>query len=167
MTSVTFVYSLTQLLACSLLGWLVPIFPRRISLLEVRMSYRLVSSNMSQCYSWRCCGAWRMLSKWPYKAGDLWWGELSINAPVSRQTGLSISCTHVRYQHSIHLSLQQYRLLGVVPRMTSVYGRPIYFVFDSWLKITIFDYRLAAEGEKILHVTLTIGRISRVSAGNG
>ena len=74
--SVTFVFSLTKmfvfcpgmwcltytfpsvfvrLLVCSL-------FPRCISLLEVRMSCRLVSLVMFQCYPWRCRGAWRMLS---------------------------------------------------------------------------------------------------------
>jgi len=50
-----------RLLACSLLGWWVPMFPRRVSLLEVCMNCRLVSSNIFQCYPWRCHGAWRML----------------------------------------------------------------------------------------------------------
>ena len=35
-----------RLLACSLLGCRVSMFPRRISLLEVRMSRRFVSSSM-------------------------------------------------------------------------------------------------------------------------
>ena len=37
-------------------------FPRRMSLQEVRMSGRLVSSSMLQCYPCRCRGACRMLS---------------------------------------------------------------------------------------------------------
>ena len=44
-------------LTCSLLGWWVSVFPRLMSLLEVRMNCRLVSSSMFQCYPWRCRGA--------------------------------------------------------------------------------------------------------------
>ena len=36
--------------------------------------------------------------------------------------------------------------------------------FDLWLKIAVFDCRLAEEG-KILHPTLISGHISRVAAG--
>ena len=54
-----------RLLACSLLGWWVPMFPRRMSLLEVCNSCRLVSSSMFQYYPWRCRGACRMLSIQP------------------------------------------------------------------------------------------------------
>ena len=42
------------LLASSLLGWWVPMFPRRMSFLKVRMSCRRVSSLMFQCYPGRC-----------------------------------------------------------------------------------------------------------------
>ena len=91
-TSVTFVFSLThmfvfcpdmwcltysfpslivRLLACSLLGWWVPMFARRMSLLEVRTSCRLVSSSISQCYPWRCRCAGRMLSIRPFSSSSL------------------------------------------------------------------------------------------------
>ena len=46
----SFPFLLVRLLACSLLGWCVPMFPRRMSLLEVCMSYILLSSGMCQCY---------------------------------------------------------------------------------------------------------------------
>ena len=79
-TSVIFVFSLTQifvflsfflslfvqLLACSLIAWWVPMFPRRRFLLGVCMSYRRVFSSMSRCYPSRCLGAWRMLSIRPW-----------------------------------------------------------------------------------------------------
>ena len=55
-----------RLLACSLFDWWVPMFPCRVAFLEVRMSCRLVSSSIFQCYSWRCRGAWRMLSIRPW-----------------------------------------------------------------------------------------------------
>ena len=55
-----------QLLACSLLAWWVPMFLCRMSLLEVRMSCRLVFSSMFQCYPWICRGAWWMLSIRPW-----------------------------------------------------------------------------------------------------
>ena len=67
-------------------------------------------------------------------------------------------------QHSKDLTLQQYRVYGILQRTTNVYGRPTSFVFYLWLKIAIFDYRLAGDG-KILHTTLTIGCVSRVAAG--
>ena len=48
-------------------AWVVvPMFPRRMSLFEVRISCRFVSSSMLQCYPWRCRGAWRMLSIQPW-----------------------------------------------------------------------------------------------------
>ena len=56
--------------------------------------------------------------------------ELSINAPVSRQTGPSFLSTHIRCQHSRHLTLQQYRQRGILSRTTNVYGRPTSFIFD-------------------------------------
>ena len=50
------------LLVCELLAWRVPMFPRPMSLVEVRMRCRLGSTRMFQSYPWRCRGAWRMLS---------------------------------------------------------------------------------------------------------
>ena len=50
-----------RLLAYSWLGWWVFMLTRHTSLLEIRMSCRLVSPNMFQCYPWRCPGVWWML----------------------------------------------------------------------------------------------------------
>ena len=53
-----------RVIACSLPGWRVPLFPHRMSLLRI-CSCRLVSSSRFQCFPGRCRGAWRMLSSQP------------------------------------------------------------------------------------------------------
>ena len=62
----SFPYLFVRLLTWYLLDWWVPMFPRRMSLLEVRMSCRLISSSRFQCYPWSCQGISRMLSIRPW-----------------------------------------------------------------------------------------------------
>ena len=101
----SFPYLFVRLLACSLLGWWVPMFPRRMSLLEVRMSCRRVSSSMFQCYPWRCRGAWRMLSIRPwflFKSPCLCfclWCCISVPCTCSFQRSRSDCCWHILVCH--------------------------------------------------------------------
>ena len=84
--------------ACSLLGWWVPMFPRRMSKLEVRMRYRFVSSSMFQCYPWRCRSTWRMLSIWAWFfiesncLGFCLWCCISVPCTRSFQPSRSVCC---------------------------------------------------------------------------
>ena len=100
-----------RLLACSLLGWGVSMFLRPMSLLEVRMSCRLVSSSMFQCYPWRCRGAWRMLSIRPWSFFEspclVLWLSFCISVPgrCSFQRSRSQCCWHTLVHRVLLLPL--------------------------------------------------------------
>ena len=86
-----------RLLGCSLLGYWVAMFTRRMSLLEIRMSWRLVSSSIFQYYR----GAWRMLSIRPWFffespcLGFCLWCCLAVPGRCSFQRSQSECCWHI------------------------------------------------------------------------
>ena len=111
-----------RLLVCSLLGWWVPLFPRRVTLLEVRMSCRFVSSSMFQCYSWR--SAWRKLSILPWFffespcLGFCLWCCISVPGRRSFQRSWSECCWYIGVSVSI---------------ITFVFDL---FIFRPWLSVS-------------------------------
>ena len=59
----------------------------------------------------------------PCNADGHWWGNHQ-SMPLF-QGNLTAPLMHaIRYQHSRHLTLPQYRVCGILPRTTKMYGRP-------------------------------------------
>ena len=105
-----------RLPACSLLGWWVPMFPRRMSKLEVCMNCRFVSSSMFKCYPWRCRSSWRMLSILPWFfvestcLGFLLWCCISIPGRRSSQPSRSKCCWYIYIGESFSIITNAFNL---------------------------------------------------------
>ena len=100
------VYILFSILICTaaslFFAWLICVhLPRCMSLLEVSVSCRLVSSSRFQCYPWRCHGAWRMLYTRPWFffespcLGFCLWCCIAVPDRCSFRLSRSVCCWHI------------------------------------------------------------------------